>query len=237
MTSPPTAAPWAQDVPAAITRPWSMTTISSASSSASSRYWVVSSSVVPSTTQAPDHLPHPEPGRGSRPVVGSSRNSTFGCPTRLAARSSRRCMPPEYVLVGRSAASVRPNCSSSSVARVPVRGRAQVVQPTDDHEVLAAGELLLNRRGLAGQPDRRADRGRIAHHVLALDEPCPPSGCNRVVDAPPPSSCPPRSARAPRARCREAPTDRCRAAPAPGRRTARSSPPPGSRLPAGPVDL
>ena len=33
--------------------------------------------------------------RGSRPVVGSSRNSTGGCATRAAARSRRRRMPPE----------------------------------------------------------------------------------------------------------------------------------------------
>ena len=33
--------------------------------------------------------------RGSSPVVGSSRYSTRGRPTRLAARSSRRRMPPE----------------------------------------------------------------------------------------------------------------------------------------------
>ena len=32
--------------------------------------------------------------RGSRPVVGSSRKSTGGAATRLAARSSRRRMPP-----------------------------------------------------------------------------------------------------------------------------------------------
>ena len=33
--------------------------------------------------------------RGSRPVVGSSRNRTLGRATRLAARSRRRRMPPE----------------------------------------------------------------------------------------------------------------------------------------------
>ena len=43
--------------PSATTRPWSMTTIWSASSSASSRYWVVSSTVAPSATTPPDGLP------------------------------------------------------------------------------------------------------------------------------------------------------------------------------------
>ena len=32
-------------------------------------------------------------------------------------------MPPEYVLAARSAASVRPNCSSSSTARLPACGQ------------------------------------------------------------------------------------------------------------------
>ncbi len=49
--------------------------------------------------------------------MGSSRKITDGRPTRLAARSSRRRMPPEYVLAGRSAASVRSKSASSSAAR------------------------------------------------------------------------------------------------------------------------
>ena len=54
--------------------------------------------------------------RGSRPVVGSSRKMSGGCAMRDAARSRRRRMPPEKFLRGRLAASVRPNCSSSSAA-------------------------------------------------------------------------------------------------------------------------
>ena len=48
--SPPTCAFSSSAVPCAMTRPWSITTIVSASRSASSRYWVVSSSVVPPAT-------------------------------------------------------------------------------------------------------------------------------------------------------------------------------------------
>ena len=54
---------------------------------------------------------------GSRPVVGSSRNSTSGEWTSALARSSRRFIPPEYVFVRRSAASDRPTSSSSSSVR------------------------------------------------------------------------------------------------------------------------
>jgi hypothetical protein len=61
--------------------------------------------------------------RGSRPVVGSSRKITAGRTMRLAARSSRLRMPPEYVPTRRSAASTRSNWSSSSAARSPAAPR------------------------------------------------------------------------------------------------------------------
>src|SRR5579872_553491 len=55
---------------------------------------------------------------GSSPVVGSSRKSTVGECTSALARSSLRFIPPEYVFVRRSAASVSPTSWSSSDARV-----------------------------------------------------------------------------------------------------------------------
>ena len=59
--SPPTCAFSSSAVPCAIAWPWSITTISSASRSASSRYCVVSSSVVPAADQFDDDLPHVGP--------------------------------------------------------------------------------------------------------------------------------------------------------------------------------
>lgn len=55
----PTWALSSSAVPQAMTRPWSTTAIVSASSSASSRYWVVSSSVVPRRTRErmTSHMP------------------------------------------------------------------------------------------------------------------------------------------------------------------------------------
>ena len=93
--SPPTWALSWSAVPWAMTLPWSMTTMSSASRSASSRYWVVSSSVVPPATRLWMTSHMSVRLRGSRPVVGSSRNSTGGSATRAPARSRRRRMPPE----------------------------------------------------------------------------------------------------------------------------------------------
>ena len=61
--SPPMRALSSSAVPSAITRPWSMTEIVSASASASSRYCVVSSRVVPSADQRADDVPHAQPAR------------------------------------------------------------------------------------------------------------------------------------------------------------------------------
>ena len=66
-----------------------------ASWSASSRYWVVSSTSVPACTSARMASHSSIRLRGSRPVVGSSSNSSCGAPTRLAPRSRRRRIPPE----------------------------------------------------------------------------------------------------------------------------------------------
>jgi hypothetical protein len=103
--------------PSAMTWPWSMTTIRSASSSASSRYWVVSSRVTPPATSSRITFHIRSLLAGSSPVVGSSRNSTGGLVTRPAARSRRRRIPPEYSFSIRSAASVRSNWSRNLAAR------------------------------------------------------------------------------------------------------------------------
>ena len=67
----------------------------SASCSASSRYCVVRKTVVPSSLSARTSRHSAARLVGSRPVVGSSRNSTCGRCTSASARSSRRRMPPE----------------------------------------------------------------------------------------------------------------------------------------------
>ena len=104
-------------VPSATTSPRFTTTIRSASSSASSRYCVVSSTVTPSSNRARMASQTRWRDVGSRPVVGSSRNSTGGRVMSEAARSSRRRIPPEYPFSTRSAAWSNSNCPSSSAAR------------------------------------------------------------------------------------------------------------------------
>ena len=102
-------------------RPWSMIPTRSASSSASSRYCVVRKIVTPACAFSWRTSSHTRVRlTGSRPVVGSSRNSTSGLCTRAAARSRRRFMPPEYVAIRRSRASP----SSMSPARSRTRRSA-----------------------------------------------------------------------------------------------------------------
>ncbi len=107
--------------------------------------------------------------RGSRPVVGSSRKISGGLVIRLAARSRRRRMPPENCEMGRWAASVRPNCSSRSSrgAVGPLRG--QSLQPAEQPEVLAARQVLVDRRVLTGDADELAHCVALVAHVVAED--------------------------------------------------------------------
>src|SRR5918995_1418109 len=82
--------PSATSLPSLIMPTWS------ASSSASSRYWVVRKMVMSSSRLSRRTSSHTRARlTGSSPVVGSSRNSTSGLWTRAAARSRRRFMPPE----------------------------------------------------------------------------------------------------------------------------------------------
>ena len=92
-----------------------------ASWSASSRYCVVSNTVVPRSSLSERTSCHNAMRlMGSRPVVGSSRNNTCGECTSERARSRRRRIPPEYPPTRRSPAAVRPTRSRSS----PLRRRA-----------------------------------------------------------------------------------------------------------------
>src|SRR5262245_6170944 len=116
-TSPPIWSFSSSDVPSAITVPRSITATRSARLSASSRYCVVSRMVLPSCTSSRIIAQRSMRLRGSSPVVGSSRNSTSGRATRLAATSNLRRIPPEYVFAWRPAASASPKRSRISMPR------------------------------------------------------------------------------------------------------------------------
>ena len=172
--SPPTWALSSSEVPWAMTWPWSMTAMSSARWSASSRYCVVSSSVAPSRTSSRMTSHMSRRLRGSRPggrlVEEQHGRRTTSAPrgrAGVACRRSRSC-------AGRSAASARSNCSSSS-PRAPLAAvRSHLVEPADHLEVLAAGQVLVDRGVLPGQADEPAHLLRCVDDVDARRRsPCP----------------------------------------------------------------
>ena len=168
-TSAPSLAFSSSGVPRATTRPWSSTATVSASWSASSRYWVVSRTVTPSSTRRRTVLHICSRLRGSSPVVGSSRNTRGGRAIMLMARSRRRRIPPEYLAARRSAASARPNSASSSRARVRAARPGQAQQLGHHLQVLPAGQLLVHGRVLPGEADRPLDPERIGEQVVPGD--------------------------------------------------------------------
>ncbi len=183
MTSRPPMPFSSSGVPAAMTLPWSTITMSRASWSASSRYCVVSSTSVPSATSERIASHNSARLRGSRPVVGSSKSSRRGRPTRLAPRSSRRRIPPEYVRTSRSPASARPRRSrtASAARRDPVRSRPKS----------RATISRFSRPVIAGSTDaycpaspitRRTERGSANASMPATCSD-PEVGCSSVATA------------------------------------------------------
>ena len=119
----------------------------------------MSSRVVPSRTSSRITSHSASRLRGSRPVVGSSRNSTCGSADQAGAQVEPA---PHAAGVGLDRAvggvgEVEP--LEQLLARVAgPRARRQVVEPADQVEVLAAGEVLVDGGVLAGEADHAAQR-------------------------------------------------------------------------------
>ena len=108
--------------------------------------------------------------RGSRPVVGSSRNRTAGVTIRLATRSSRR-LHPAGPRLHQAAARVGQAEALEQLRGPRLRAApAQVLHQPEDEQVLPAGEVVVNGRVLARQADGRAYLPRLAHDVVAGDQ-------------------------------------------------------------------
>src|SRR5215207_8133668 len=155
-------------------RPRSMTTMLSASRSASSRYCVVSKTVVPPTTSERTDSHTSLRPRGSRPVVGSSRNSTFGMRMKLAARSNRRLMPPGEDLVHRGLLSRQPDLEAD------LAGLAHHVGPGDLGPAAIGpeqGGQYPHRRGLS----RPVRSEQPAHRTLRHGQVEPVKGSGLAV--------------------------------------------------------
>ncbi len=156
-------------VPSATLRPRSMTAIRSASWSASSRYWVVSRIVQPLGDEAPDRVPHlaarariqsggrlvEEDQRRPRDQARGEVQAAAHAARELRERLRRGLLEPELLeQVARRRASL---------------GGAQPLQAAEQPQVLGRGEVLVDRRVLAGDADQLADAVRLAGDVHAED--------------------------------------------------------------------
>jgi hypothetical protein len=83
--------------------------------------------------------------------------------------SSRLRMPPEYAFTGLFAASLSPKTLQQLVRTGRDQLRAQLRQPSDQPEILPAGQLLIYRRELASQPDVKPDPLWLPDHISTQD--------------------------------------------------------------------
>ena len=156
--SPPIRRLSSAGLPAATDLPWSMITTWLARWSASSRYWVVSSTSVPACDQRADRLPELDPAarvepRGRlveqqqprRPDEARAEIEPAAHAARVGARQPVAVVhQPELLEHGRRARPRRP-------AALPEQAR-------DHLEVLAPGHRRLDRRELPREPDHPPDR-------------------------------------------------------------------------------
>ena len=75
-------------------------------------------------------------------------------------------MPPEYVRTGRPAASSNSKRSRRTRAPPPRLGAWELEQLADHLEVLEPGEVFVDRRELAGEPDDGTHLLRLADYVV-----------------------------------------------------------------------
>ena len=170
ITSAPSRVFSSSDVPRAITSPWSMTTMWSARWSASSRYCVVSSSVGALADAPAQELPELEP----RARVEAGGRLVEEQHARLADQAGAEVEPAAHAAgvaadetVGRVAEAEPLQRVGRTAARL---GPAETVQQPDDLEVLAARELVVDGRELAGQPDQLTHLLGVADDVVPVHE-------------------------------------------------------------------
>ena len=137
-------------------RPWSITTMRSASRSASSRYWVVSSTVVPVGDQLLDDA-HSRCGCAGRDRSSArrGRGPAAGARARRPGRAGGACRPSRCLT--RSVGGVGEIETFEQLVGARRRRRAREVgEAADEPQVLAPGEVLVDGRVLTGEADRRA---------------------------------------------------------------------------------
>ena len=211
-----------------MTRPWSTTTMSWASSSASSRYCVVSSTVTPSPSSSRMASQTRCRDVGSRP----GRRLVQEQHRRPGHQGAGQVQPPAH------AARVALDHAVGGVGQLELRQEllgpgpglrpAHVRQLTDQHQVLAPREQRVQRRVLGGHADVAPHLRRVPQHVDAGHRRRPRIGPGQRGQHPHGGRLA-GAVRAPAGRGSSRPARRCRRRPAPGSpRSAWSALRPGS---------
>ena len=173
--APRSAFNWA-GVPSAMTWPWSTTAMRCARVSASSRYCVVRSTLVPLAHEVVDHGPHIHAAVGIEPGGGlveeqhlRSRHQGGG-DVQSAPHTTGVGLERPVTGVGET------ELVEQLDGALGHHGPLEVVQAPDHGEVLAAGEVLVHGRVLAGQADDGPDALGLLHDVVPEDEASPGVG-------------------------------------------------------------
>ena len=151
-------------VPSAIFLPWSMTAMRAASWSASSRYCVVSRMVTPEPASCADHAPHAlarhriEPRRRLVEEQHARRHDERGRDVQPAAHAARIILD----LFGRRLRQIEGG--QQLVGALARAAPAKTPQPRQQHQVLAAREVFVER----GELPRHRDLGA---HLAAAPAP------------------------------------------------------------------
>ncbi len=163
--APPTCRLSSRESPRAMTRPWSMTTMSSASRSASSRYWVVSRSVAPVLHQRLEDVP--ELVAGPRVQAGGGLvEEEHLRPGDEGRRQVEAAPHPARVGLDQAPAGVRQRELLQQLVGARLRdGAAEVVELADHDQVLAAREQRIDRRVLPGEAEQLARGLRLGQDV------------------------------------------------------------------------
>ena len=179
--------PLAADLPLELVRralgdhePWSITAMRSHRRSASSRYWVVRRTVVPSATSLPMSSQRPIRLRGRG--RSSARRGRARAAERQARRRDRAVCAYRRSTSSRRARRPPPDRTRlEQLARAFAGGAAQVVELPYHLEILEAGQVLVDGGVLARDADPCAQPRSIREDVDAVDPGGTPSGRRRVV--------------------------------------------------------
>ena len=148
--------------PEAMTWPASTMCTRSESTSASSMKWVVSTVVTPPARSSSIRSQVARRACGSRPAVGSSRNSSCGRPMTAIARLSRCCWPPERRRYG-----VRPHDPSPSRSTSGVGVERVGVQRRHVPQHLPGANARPGATGLQHDADLRPQRAGVGDGIEA----------------------------------------------------------------------